>query len=245
MLNCYIADDEPAAVSLLSHFVAESPGLNLVGSSNSALEAYDYIVKSRDRIDIAFLDVNMPKLSGIEMAKLVRNNTHVIITTAFTEYGREAFEADVYDYLLKPISYEKFLQSVNKVRKLIEAPAQIDGDAATYFFIQSENKGKLIKINIGHITYVEAALNYVIIYLDNMSKKTKQLTYLTMSEILKHLPENFIRIHKSFIVDIARISYLSGNTLYLEDNTILTVGSTYKKELHAVINRRLIKSSRS
>jgi DNA-binding LytR/AlgR family response regulator len=241
MLNCYIADDEPAAVNILKHFVSETPGLMLVGNSCSALEALDFIMSSEAQIDIAFVDVSMPKLSGIEMAKLVRDRTNVIITTAFSEYGHKAFEADVCDYLIKPIAYEKFLRSINKVRKHIEKSITAESRDASYFFIQSDNKGKIIKVNIEEIIYIEAALNYIEIHLSN---NRKHLTYLTMSEILQSLPENFVRIHKSHIVDVSRISFLSGNNLNLENKIILSVGSSYKKALHDIIAKKLIKTKR-
>ncbi|MCW3108051.1 MAG: hypothetical protein JWQ09_2557 [Segetibacter sp.] len=242
MLKCYIIDDELHAINILKSFILDNPALELAGFSQNPLEALNAIMNSTICVDILFLDINMPKISGIEVAKLVQRFTNVIITTAFSNYGQQAFEVDAYDYLLKPISYEKFLYSISKVKRIIDIKKEKNEHELSFFYVKSDIKGKLVKINVLDILFIEAALNYVIIKINNKTKQ--QITYLTMNEMLETLPSNFYRIHKSFIVNMNKIDSISGNTLYLEDGSVLTVGASYKELLFNALNEKVVKTKR-
>jgi len=239
--SCYIIDDELHAINILKDLISINSKLELIGFQQDEIVGINSIVNAEVSPDILFLDINMPKLSGIKAAELVRPYTHVIITTAFADYGLQAFEADVYDYLLKPISHDKFIQSISKVAKLIETSI-VENVELSNFFVKGDNKGKHIKINIQEISFIEAALNYVIIHTDNILKQ--QITYLTMNEILGSLPRSFMRIHKSYIVNTAKISLVSGSNIHLENNSILTIGSSYKEAFWDYFNNLVVKSKR-
>ena len=238
MLSCYIVDDEAHAIETLASYIEKTPGLKLLGSSTNPLEALE-IIGSSVHPDITFLDVDMPQLSGIDLAGLINDRTAVIFTTAFPNYALEAFEKNASDYLLKPISFDRFLISVKKVSSLIRPTS--DKPAGDHIYVKSSIKGKLIKINITDIMYAESIKNYLVIYTGN----EKLITYLTLGELEKVLPENqFFRVHRSFLVNANMIKSISGSTIQLLDNTQISLGTMYKSALQDYINNKLIKSSR-
>lgn len=245
---CYIIDDEQHAIDTLTNYIGRVPELSLTGSSTNPVEAIQ-ILKSRTDIDIIFLDVDMPEISGIEAVELLPKDTAVVFTTAHSSYAINAFEQNAVDFLLKPIAFAKFLKSVEKVKNYLDkvakkaepAPVEIS-QSQTSMFINPGTRGKVQQIYFAEILYIEGLKNYVIIY---TASGGKFVTYLTMSEIASALPQNkFVRIHKSFIVNIDKIVSIDGNTINLVEQNQLPLGTSYKEHFMSVISGLIVKSQR-
>jgi DNA-binding LytR/AlgR family response regulator len=223
-LKCIIADDEPIARQIIENYIADIPYLSLVASCANAFDVME--VLQQETIDILFLDINMPKLSGLSLLKTMRQKPNVIITTAYPEYAVEGFELSVTDYLLKPFSLERFLKSISKVQQLTQNNAVITEiqkeEATTTLFVKSDKK--IIKLELKEITHIEAYGNYIKIFTDIMV-----LTPQTLTEFLEKLPSNFLRIHKSFAINFNQLKLIEGNQIVLHNETKLPIGKLYRK----------------
>jgi DNA-binding LytR/AlgR family response regulator len=202
------------------------------------------IVNEKD-IDLIFLDIQMPELSGIDFVKAIQGRAKVILTTAYSEFALESYELDVVDYLLKPVRFTRFLQAVQKVVDANKdsgatstSHAGGQGEADDYIFVKTESKGKLLKINLGEIDFIEGMKNYVAIHCGE--KKT--LVYTSMKELEERLPQKaFLRVHKSYIIPIAKITGIEGNLLRLKDvKTEILIGENYKPDLMEIIRNKMI-----
>ncbi|WP_299107292.1 LytTR family DNA-binding domain-containing protein [uncultured Tenacibaculum sp.] len=223
VLRCLLADDEPIARQILENYIEDIPNLELIASCKNAFEVMEVLEK--ETIDVMFLDINMPKLSGISLLKSIKDRPEVIITTAYPEYAIEGFELSVTDYLLKPFSLERFLQAVTKVRKktMVTQPSISPvAPKEQSLFVKSDKK--TIKLNLEEITHVEAYGNYIKIFTDEMI-----LTPLTLSEFLEKLSDDFIRIHKSYVVNFYYLKLIDGNQFVLRNNVKLPIGKSYRK----------------
>jgi DNA-binding LytR/AlgR family response regulator len=243
MITCYIVDDEHHAIEVLARYIQNTPGLWLVGSEENPLQALDAIASGKVVADITFLDVDMPQLSGVDLAGLINQHTAIVFTTAYPDYAYQAFEKNAVDFLLKPISYERFLRAVSKVKDSLQPkpaiPAAEQNDG--YFFIKTDVKGKFVRVNFEEISYVEAMQNYVRI----QTSTEKLTTYLSMKEVEEHLPtQDFARVHKSFIVHLPKVKSVEGNQIVLSNGTVVPMGSSYKTALLEMINGKLLKSRR-
>lgn len=233
-LKCVIADDEPIARQILESYIKELPNLQLVSSCKNSFEVMT--VLQEKEIDLLFLDINMPKLSGLSLLKTLQQKPSVIITTAYPEYAIEGFELSVTDYLLKPFSFERFFQAVLKVNKtnvikseVVSINKEVESSS---IFVKSDKK--IIKLNFNEINYIEAYGNYIKIYTDK-----RILTPQTLTDFLKKIPSNFIRIHKSFAVNFNKIEMIDGNQIVLQNNFKLAIGKSYRKKLLQIIDRSL------
>lgn len=226
MLQCIIADDEPIARQVLETYIKDLPNLELVASCKNAFEVMEVV--SQKNVDVLFLDINMPKLSGLSLLKTMQQKPSVIITTAYSEYAVEGFELSVTDYLLKPFSFERFMQAVMKVEPQKEYIKSVEiekeDNSQTSIFVKSDKK--LVKLNFNEISHIEAYGNYIKIYTSTMT-----LTSQTLSDFLMKLPPSFMRVHKSFAINFNKIELLDGNQLVLENKVKVTVGKSYRKEL--------------
>jgi DNA-binding LytR/AlgR family response regulator len=239
MITCIIVDDEQHAIDILMHYVKQTPYLQLVGTTTNPLEALQLV--NTQKVDLVFLDIQMPELSGIDFVKAIQGQAQVILTTAYSEFALESYELDVLDYLLKPIRFPRFLQAVQKAVKELETPeteSEKEPEADDYLFVKTESKGKLLKINLADIDYIEGMKNYVAIY--RGGQKTMVLT--SMKELEDHLPaKQFIRVHKSFIIPLGKITGIEGNLLRLKDVTAdIQIGENYKTELMELIRNKMI-----
>lgn len=233
MITCYIVDDEAYAIEILEKYIAKTPWVRLIGTSQSPLSALEII--NREKPTITFLDVNMPQISGIDFADLIHSVTTIVFTTAFAGYAINAFDKNARDFLLKPFTFSRFLIAVEKFNKTesFTGPGQHQNPKSDYFFVKSGIKGKLVRINFNEITYVAGASNYVTIYL----KGEEHLTYMLMKEVEKLLHfHSFFRIHKSYIVNIDKIKIIENGSVILIDKTILPIGNTYKESLFEKLN---------
>jgi len=234
-LSCYIVDDEPHALRILEDFVNRTPGLELLGSSAKALEALEEISSSLPAL--TFLDVDMPELNGLQVAGLVNTQTTVIFTTAYREYAPEAFEKEAADYLLKPISYERFLVCIQKIRKRTASVVQTPNPLPAFLFVKSGTREKLLQVSVQDIVYISGFDHYVEIQL----RDQKIVTYLKLSEALAKLPsDQFSQIHKSHIINHAFIRSLEPGQVKLQDLTTLPIGRAYKAAFRDKISSSVI-----
>ena len=225
VLKCIIADDEPIARQILESYISEIPSLQLVASCKDAFEVLNVI--HNEAIDVLFLDINMPKLSGLSLLKTMQHRPEVIITTAYSEYALEGFELAVVDYLLKPFSLERFIQAVFKLqgRATPEPAPTVQEEDTTSLFVKSDKK--IIQIRLADVSYIEAYGNYIKIHTDKMT-----LTPETLSDFIEKLPANdFLRIHKSYVINFKKLKVLEGNQIILFDNHKLPVGKLFRKAL--------------
>ena len=226
VLQCIIADDEPIARQILENYIAEIPYLELKASCKNAFEVLGFLQKNT--IDLLFLDINMPKLSGLSLLKTLQQKPAVIITTAYSEYAVEGFELSVTDYLLKPFSLERFLQAVLKVKNktvvATETISVITEEKQKSIFVKSDKK--LIKLNFNEINHIEAYGNYIKIFTDKMI-----LVPQTLTSFLEKLPNQFLRIHKSFILNFDKLKLIDGNRIVLLNDSKLPIGKSYRKEI--------------
>lgn len=229
MINCLIVDDEQHAIDILTHHVRQTNFLNLVLATTNAIEALDVI--NNQKIDLLFQDIQMPEISGIDMVKAINGKCKVILTTAYSEYALQGYELDVVDFLLKPVSFPRFIKAVQKAAALIQqqqpaAPVQESKAEEDFIYVKTGVKHKVIKINLSEIDYIESLKNYVAIY--HEGKKT--LVYLSLKELEANLPASqFIRVHKSYIIPYARIMRIDGNQIVLKNvNADILLGETYK-----------------
>ena len=239
MIRCIIVDDEQHAIDILVHYVSQTPYLHLVASTTNPIEALQIV--STQKVDLVFLDIQMPELSGMDFVKAINGKVKIILTTAYSEFALEGYELDVVDYLLKPIRLPRFLTAVQKAVHQINSDihsAQESEGEADYIFVKTESKGKLLKINLSEIDYVESMKNYVAIHRGGQ----KTLVYTSMKELEEHLPhKQFLRVHKSFIIPIERITGIEGNLLRLKNVTAeILIGENYKAELMEIIRGKMI-----
>ena len=208
-LHCLVIDDEPVARQGLQEYVAETDFLVLAGSCENALKAAHLL--NDTSIDLIYLDIHMPKVSGLEFLKTLRNPPMVILTTAYSEYAIEGYSLDVIDYLMKPITFDRFLKATQKaldMYQLKKIASEHIGTVQEYFFVKAD--GKYEKVNLGEILYVEALQNYVVIH----TREKKLITYMTLSGLEHQLPKDrFIKVHKSFVISIEHIKSIDGNEI--------------------------------
>lgn len=241
--SCVIVEDEPLARNLLASYILKIPKLELKNSFSNALDALEYL--RENQVDILFSDIQMPEVTGITLLKLLKNKPLIILTTAYSEYALEGYELDVYDYLLKPISFERFLKAIEKgISRLDgnqipstfktetkELTTEIQSD---YFFVKDGTK--LIKINLSNILYIEGLKDYVCIF----TNQKKIVSLQTMKSLEATLPKDkFIRIHNSFIVAISAIEEIERDRLIINKTTI-PISETYKKAFRELVEKRQI-----
>lgn len=241
MLNTLIIDDEPLALDVLETYIGKMPELNLVAKCSNALEANELLRKHQ--IDLIYLDIQMPQLSGVEFIKTLSNPPLFIFTTAFSNYAVEGFELNAIDYLLKPISIDRFMKATNKALEQFELRKREDGpdngqhevEGADFFFVKADKK--LVKIKYNEILYIEGLKDYVIIRLE----QGRVVTLQTMKSLEEKLPlAMFKRIHRSYIVSIDKIKAVDGTSVdVFEKGQIkqLPIGKNYRDEILEIVNR--------
>ncbi|MBS1600266.1 MAG: response regulator transcription factor [Bacteroidetes bacterium] len=236
-LKCIIVDDEPVARKVLQEFVEEIDYIELVGQAENPLRALPLL--DAHEIDIIFLDINMPKMNGLDFLKSSRSKADIIITTAYPAYAADAYGLDVLDYLVKPIAFERFLKACNKAKEMRELKK--GGESKTnnnddHFFIKSNNQ--IEKIFYKDLVYAEAMLNYVMLY----TNTEKKMVYITIKSLEEQLPSDmFIKVHKSFIVNIHKIKSIDGNILDIGNNKISISQNLREKVMNEIVKDKMIK----
>lgn len=242
ILNTLIIDDEPLALDVLETYISKMPELNLVARCTNALEANELLRKHQ--IDLIFLDIQMPQVSGVDFIKTLQNPPLFIFTTAYSNYALEGFELNAIDYLLKPISMDRFMKAVNKALEQFEMRRRGDstGDSTAtgvegeeFFFVKADKK--LVKVKYNEILYIEGLKDYVIIRLE----QGRVVTLQTMKSLEDKLPlTKFKRIHRSYIVSIDKIHAVDGTSVDVyEKGQIkqLPIGKNYKDEILEIVNK--------
>lgn len=233
-IRCIIVDDEPLAVELLASYVNKIPFLELVGKYNNATDALDGIKQQQP--DLLFLDIQMPEVSGMELSKMLPDDTRVIFTTAFDQYAVDSYRTGALDYLLKPITYATFLEACNKALQWFALVKQSDEkpeEEIKSIFVKSEYK--LLQISLDKIRYVEGLKDYVKIYTDDSPHPILSLMNMkAMEQMLP--PARFIRVHRSFIVAKDKITEIDRNRIVFGD-VYIPIGDTYKQAFNDFINR--------
>lgn len=237
-ISCIIVDDEPFAVRLMESYVAKTPFLSLKGSFTSGTAAYSFL--QEQQIDLLFCDIQMPNLSGMDLSKMLPERTRIIFTTAFSEYAVEGFRVRALDYLLKPISYDDFLSAAIKAKeyfKLIEESVSSAGSVTEQRKIKSifvKTEYRLQQIDLDKITYIEGLKDYVKIHLNDGTAPVLSLMRLkTLEEMLPK--EDFVRVHKSFIIRMERIEAIERNHIIIGSDRI-PIGETYQDSLYATLS---------
>jgi len=233
-MNCIIVDDEPLALNLLEDNIKKIPFLKLIKKCKNVTEALK--IYNEEKIDLIFLDIEMPDISGIQFLKSLKNKPMVIFITAYEKYALEGFDLDVLDYLLKPVSFDRFLKAVNKANEYFNfintksSPQENQGIYHDYIFVKSDHK--IIKINTNDILYVEGLKDYVKIY----SGGRPIFTLLSLKFLEEKLsPEKFIRVHRSYIISISKIEYIGKSKVNIADASI-PISNFYREKLFDIIN---------
>lgn len=228
MINCIIIDDEPLARQGLSEYISELDFLHESGSFDHPLKAMDLL--QAGNIHLIFLDIQMPRVNGIEFLRSLRQQLPVVFVTAFPQFALDGFELNALDYLVKPVSFERFLQAAQKAREYYELRQKNHGEESDGFFIKADNK--LVRLRYADILFVEALQNYVTIH----TIEKKYITYLTFRSVQEYLPEHlFLRTHKSFLVALDKVDSIEGNELFLKGHPV----PISRQEKEAVLERLL------
>lgn len=235
-LNCWIVDDEPLALSLIESYVQNTPFLKLTGKFTNAVSAMKQIEK--EKVDVLFLDIQMPEVNGMEFARTLNGNTRLIFTTAFSEYALDGYKVNAIDYLLKPFSYSEFLTAAKKALSWFEATTtaqhNIQKEEDTGIFVKSDYR--LIHVLYDDILFIEGLKDYVKIYTAKESKPI--LSLMSMKSLEETLPANrFVRVHRSYIVHKNKISSIKKKRILIGEKQI-PIGDTYRQNFVAMIERK-------
>ncbi|HEX6179689.1 MAG TPA: LytTR family DNA-binding domain-containing protein [Chitinophagaceae bacterium] len=231
MYKCLVIEDEPLAQQVLKKYIADHPMLQLVAVSNDALEAQQ--VLSSEKISILFLDINLPKLSGINFLRSLPDPPAVIFTTAYPEYAVEGFDLNAIDFLMKPFSFERFLKAVHKaIDKLKQPGVQAPPEASRYILLKADKK--VFRLNSDEILYCEAVDDYVRV----ITQEEQYLAHYTLKKLMEELPTGlFIRVHKSYIIAKDKIRFFEGNYVKV-GNKDIPIGASYRDEIYARLKER-------
>lgn len=226
-IQCLIVDDKPLAIDILADYVAQVPALHLTGSSENPVEALSWV--GERRIELIFLDIQMPQLTGLQFMQALDQRTQVVLTTAYADYALKGFEHDVVDYLLKPIPFERFYQAVQKAQRRLRPAA--NELLRTYLFVKTEHR--LQRVELAEVRYLEGLQNYVTIH----TATEKILARQTMSSLEASLPAaTFVRVHKSFIVSLAHVHSVERSRIFLQvaagAPVIIPVGDAYRSTFY-------------
>ena len=227
MVRCIAVDDEPLALDIITDYVAKIPELSLVASTTNAIEALTMV--QNGEVDLVFLDVQMPELTGIQFVKIINGKCDVILTTAYPQYALDGYELNVVDYLLKPIAFDRFYKSVQKVLnnkslkpQVQSTPVVQQADSVDFIFVKTEHK--IQRVDLNEILYIEGLKDYISIY----TPSERIVTLQNMKKMEDILPANrFVRVHRSYIVALDKIASIERGRIFIRDK-IIPVGDTYR-----------------
>ncbi len=241
MINCLIIDDEPLASDVIKTYLSPISDIKLMGTYSSAEKAYNSIYENK--VDLLFLDINMPKMSGLDFLRSLKNPPFIIITTAYREFAVDAFEMDVVDYLVKPISQHRFLHAIEKVKSLLFQQTAIvkqgeSNDWADKYVLLKVDK-KIVRIDLDDIFFIESLKDYIRV----KTRIGDFTTHQTLSNITELLPTNrFIRIHRSFTISLEKVTALMGNTVEIKGE-LIPIGRNYLNDVKERVLNSGIKGS--
>ncbi|HET6227347.1 MAG TPA: LytTR family DNA-binding domain-containing protein [Bacteroidia bacterium] len=232
-IACLIVDDEPLAIQLLDRYVSQTPFLQCEARCSSAIEAME--VLNSTKIDLIFMDIQMPELNGIEFSRTLSKDIRVIFTTAFDDYALEGFKVNALDYLLKPFNYEEFLIAANKAKDWYEMVQgnKTPEDASNFIFVKSEYKQ--VKIDLNEVLYFEGLKDYIKIWLKGIAKPV--LTIMSLKSLESQLPDNkFMRVHRSFIIALNKIQVIERGQVVMQNSAYVKIADQYKEKFQNFIS---------
>jgi len=232
MLNCLVVDDEPLAVDVIAGYIQQVPYLHMVGSHSNPMDALMEIQK--ERVDLVFLDIQMPQLTGLQFMSLLQGRAQVIIVSAYNEYAVQGYEHNVTDYLLKPVSFERFYKGVQKAHAIVQSNTAKDNFAQNYIFVKADNK--MVKITLSDILYIEGLKNYISIYTTSNKRIVTLQNMKTLEDVLP--THNFIRVQKSYIVPLDKIDSVERQRIFIGDK-VIPIGETYAPGFFSLIESSL------
>ncbi len=237
MIRTIAVDDEPLALQLVTGYIKKTPGLELAGSFDNPQKALEFVIN--EKVDLIFIDIQMPDLTGIEFTRALTGGPRVVFTTAYEKYALEGFKLDVVDYLLKPFSYEEFLKAVGKAARIIrieQGEQERVESNSEFLFLKSDYK--IRRINFNDILYIEGLKDYVKVYTAGESKPVLSLVTMKLLEA-KLPPAKFMRVHRSFIVNLARIETIERSRIVF-GKTYIPVSEQYKDKFQEFVDRNFL-----
>lgn len=242
MLTCLIVDDEPSAINIIKSYVEKTPFLALIGTASNPLEAMETM--RSNPVDLMFLDIHMPHITGIDFLKMQKGKCQVVLTTAHSEFAVEGFEHEALDYLLKPVSFERFLRAAQRaLNQSMAATTPTSAVPATaspeddYMFVKTETKGRMLKVNFKDIMYIESMKNYMAIH----TAEDAITTYGSIKDMEQELPDNFVRVQKSYIVSMNHVREIEGNQIFLYGmKPHIPLGETYRRHFIRLLEDKLM-----
>ena len=237
MIRCLAIDDEPLALRQLVAYINKVPFLELAAQCQSALEARNFL--ENDTVDAIFCDINMPDLNGMDFVKSLAVPPLIVFTTAYSEYAVEGFKINAVDYLLKPFGLQDLQRAANRIKdRLTEsvAAAKPATDSTDSLFLKTDYR--IVKVNIPDIRYVEAMSEYLKVWIEGEAKPI--ITLLSMKKMEEHLPNNFMRIHRSYIINLDKIQEVNKNRVIMDSDTYLPIGDLYKEAFQAYLDTKFL-----
>jgi DNA-binding LytR/AlgR family response regulator len=234
MIRCLAIDDEPLALQQIAAYINKVPFLELAGQCQSALEARQFL--SDERVDAIFCDINMPDLNGMDFVKSLTAPPLVVFTTAYSEYAIEGFKVNAVDYLLKPFGLQDFQRAANRLQERLSAPAAAPVETDDTFFLKTDYR--IVKVSIPNIRYVEAMSEYLKVWIEGESKPI--ITLLSMKKMEERLPDNFMRIHRSYIINLDKIQEVNKNRVIMDAETYLPIGDLYKEAFQKYLDKKFL-----
>ena len=250
MIRCIAIDDEPLALQQIAAYIGKIPGLQLVAQCQSAIEARQFL--EQDTVDVIFCDINMPDLNGMDFVKSLTMPPRIVFTTAYADYAVEGFKVNAVDYLLKPYDMQDFLRAANRLKDrlavpvvsspaasaaapsaLVPQPSALDADV---LFLKTDYR--IVKVHIPDIRYIEAMSEYLKVWLRGEQKPI--ITLLSMKKIEERLPKNFMRIHRSYIINLDDIQEVNKNRIIMDSDTYLPIGDMYKDTFQQYLDTKFI-----
>ena len=234
MIRCLAIDDEPLALQQIAAYINKVPFLELAAQCQSALEARQFL--SDDRVDAIFCDINMPDLNGMDFVKSLTAPPLVVFTTAYSEYAIEGFKVNAVDYLLKPFGMQEFMRAANRLQERLSVPASAPAETDDTLFLKTDYR--IVKVNIPDIRYVEAMSEYLKVWIEGEAKPI--ITLLSMKKMEERLPDNFMRIHRSYIINLDKIQEVNKNRVIMDADTYLPIGDLYKEAFQTYLDKKFL-----
>ena len=234
MIRCIAIDDEPLALQQIAAYINKVPFLELAAQCQSALEARQFL--SDERVDAIFCDINMPDLNGMDFVKSLTAPPLVVFTTAYSEYAIEGFKVNAVDYLLKPFGMQEFMRAANRLQERLSVPASAPAETDDTLFLKTDYR--IVKVNIPDIRYVEAMSEYLKVWIEGEAKPI--ITLLSMKKMEERLPGNFMRVHRSYIINLDKIQEVNKNRVIMDADTYLPIGDLYKEAFQAYLDKKFL-----
>ena len=237
MIRCLAIDDEPLALQQLVAYINKVPFLELADQCRSAIDARQYL--ANNTVDAIFCDINMPDLNGMEFVKTLEAPPLVVFTTAYSEYAVEGFKVNAVDYLLKPFGLQDFLRAANRIKARIEGAGSAGGHTEVEddsIFLKTDYR--IVKVSISDIRYVESMSEYLKVWVEGQPKPI--ITLLSMKKMAERLPDNFMRIHRSYIVNLNKIQEVNKNRVIMDADTFLPIGDLYREAFQAYLDTKFL-----